>query len=199
MIWTNPFAQFAAVAALIALMSFCKLGWHGRWRKSPWLLMGHLLCIVTLQCHQGFWTGPWWLAWAGTLGAWSALASYHILDHKPRMEWWWRPLWVREIWTDDPTPYELHPKWRFIRPERRWLDMEPGCIYQRRYPDRWHVPSMLSTLPIQVAAAASVVWSLVQGGPPWSPYAATIFFTVEGLWLKYWLWQRPSLRPEHWG
>src|SRR3990167_6819136 len=165
------------IAGLIAGMEACRIGWHGRWRCHPMLCALQIAAIAGLRM-AGTALEPWAL-----LSCAAALASYLTLlwrdDPTPRLWqarvtlWLGRPMWMRE---------RRHP-WSALR--FPWST--PG-------PDRWHGLSMLSALPIQVAAVLAVCWPL----PGWQRWAALAAFAAEGVVIKRWLWTWGRLVPQHW-
>jgi hypothetical protein len=153
-----------AVSIVIVGMETGRIAWHGILRRDPGCLAVHLLGIGFLMAYAG----PWWPV--GLLSLAAAVASYHILDHEPRLEWWWRKRW----WV-------------------LWKHTFDGSMYGIDW-DAWHLTSMLSALPIQIAAVLTVSWAL----PGWWRWAALGWFAGLGIWVKCWLWKRPWLRPSRW-
>jgi hypothetical protein len=159
-----------AVSIVIVGMETGRIAWHGILRRDPGCLAVHLLGIGFLMAYAG----PWWPV--GLLSLAAAVASYVTLK-------WWDDL--SEWWDKHPGTFDL--PWRLNIALR---------LFRRRWPgwDVWHLTSMLSALPIQVAAVLAVSWAL----PGWWRWAALGWFGALGIWVKFWLWKRPWLRPSRW-
>ena len=165
------------VAGLIAGMEACRIGWHGRWRCDPVLFVLHLVAICGLQ----------WITGARGLAPWALLslaaaaASYLTL-----------------IWRDDLTPRLWQARVTLWLGRPIWFRPSYAAFHSRLnlllLTDRWHVLSLLSALPIQVAAVLAVCWPL----PGWQRWAALAAFALEGIAIKKWLWTWDRLVPQHW-
>src|SRR3990167_947587 len=83
------------------------------------------------------------------------------------------------LWRDDLTPH-------------LWQARATLALFRRRWPgwDAWHGLSLLSALPIQVAAVLAICWPL----PGWQRWAALAAFALEGIIIKKWLWTLGRLR-----
>lgn len=178
-----------AVVVLIVLLSLSKCLWHGIRRKSKLWAGVHWTCLAGL----GFFTIP--LAPYDPLviflssGCW--MVSYLILDHEPRRDWWWQPLWIRTRLT----PKAGYRAMRKGPKEEGEVVYVEETFYGKPFSDRWHVLSFLSSFPTQAAAAIAVTLPL--WGTLWF-WTVAGYWLALGLWIKFWLWQHPSLRPKHW-
>lgn len=78
------------VGAITALMEFCRLGWHGRWRKNRLLLLGQLSCAAGLGClAMG---DQWWVGVIALVCVLTTYLSYLTLDGpwqswRPKHKW----------------------------------------------------------------------------------------------------------------
>lgn len=100
-------------------------------------------------------------------------------------------LWISFVMLD------RQPRWEFAWIKRRWLFGQ----------DVFHLFSMLSTLPIQVTAVMAALYRIATWAIASSLSVITVstvlafaflLFFGEGILIKFWLWQLPSLRPRHW-
>lgn len=84
---------FLGIYGLIAASSINKLMWHGKWRKQEMLWVAHSLSIAMLTCPIGWYASKLGvghvLTWVCPFVILCAWASWVILDHVPRLEWWW--------------------------------------------------------------------------------------------------------------
>ena len=164
------------VAGLIAFMEACRIGWHGRFRRNQWLVCGHIGAIGLLSASIGW---PWGLI--GILASVAGVASEITLE--------WRDNPLPRLWQARVTLWLSRPIWF-----RSSYAAFHSSLNHLLLTDRWHVLSLFSALPIQVAAVLAVCWPL----PGWQRWAALAAFAVEGIIIKRWLWTWDRLVPQHW-
>ena len=168
------------VAGLIVVMEAARIAWHGRWRCDPVLFVLHLVAICGLLWTEG--APRVLLPWA-LLSLAAAMASYLTLL--------WRDGLTPRLWQARVTHWLGKPLWWR---HRRYPWSLRGYPWPHPGPDRWHLLSLMSALPIQVVAVLAVCWPL----PCWQQWAALAAFAVEGVTIKHWLWTWGRLRPPHW-